>query len=266
MTGCEYKNSQMMFQRIREDHPDVMGNIGQYKFPGKGQRSTYVATALGLLTVFSHLPKKYSAKYNDECNKLMVRYLGGDTSIGKETEVFREVQERLPESNPMRQCGADVEAGVAGNLASDKMQQAAIAWHDKREKSATVRECLPNAGQGVYKKLNAGISYSVTGEYPNKYKASRGVKRGSARDIMTEEQLSMAHALERAIERAFKKHKDDPAAREQEVKRLEDNFYNAASPFHHESIQAVPPRPAIESPVSNNAYNTSCTVTIYQGR
>lgn len=253
MTGCKYSTIPRMFERIRAEHPEIMKDVGQYKFPGQGQRPTYVANALGLLSVFGYLPKKYSVRYHEEANKLMVRYLGGDTSIGPETVVIRAIQRRLPENHRMRPCGTDVEAGVAGNLASmdgTKEQQAAIAWNEIRtkareatkRKSKAVSVSLPGATKGIYAQLNCAIGKAATGEAPRHFKTRLGIpNKQSARDHYTRGQLSVVDTLENLFQCIAEGNPGDIGAIHNKSNEVAENMGKIVAPYLHRPLPVQGP-------------------------
>lgn len=112
ITGYNNNLSTKLLANIKAQHPKIISMLKKHKFSGKGQKETDVANSRGLLAVMRFLPKKYTAKYHDQVDILVARYFGGDISLGPESEAIRAAQECLPDQNPLRQCGADVEAGV----------------------------------------------------------------------------------------------------------------------------------------------------------
>ena len=110
---------------IKERHPEVTQNLGDFKFAGRGQRITPVANARGIVEITMLLPGHQAARVRRQAAELLVRYLGGDLALVDEVCALRCLQVELavqqPE-DPRRTFGEAVEAaphlaGMEGQLA-----------------------------------------------------------------------------------------------------------------------------------------------------
>ena len=93
-------------------YPEVAQNLGLFKFSGRAQRNTPVATCRGVVELVMLLPGRHAALVRKQACELLVRYLGGDMSLISEVCTLRGFQEELavraPE-DPARTLGEAVE-------------------------------------------------------------------------------------------------------------------------------------------------------------
>ena len=112
--GYDANSASTAVRRIREIYEGLDGKIADFKFPGRGQRSTPVTDARGAVELALLLPGRHAARIRRKAADLLVRWLGGDCGIIAEVCALRGVQEELaacaPE-DPLRIFGEDVEAG-----------------------------------------------------------------------------------------------------------------------------------------------------------
>ena len=208
---CSYVNARQLLCRIKSKYPELFQS--QVQFEGQGQIKVWVADAVGLLAILDKLPRKYVAQFQKERDTLLARYFGGDTSMADEVHAIRQAQQAAPHTHGMRVFGEAVEHGQIGNLQNANAQctttinTAAIEWHGKRdlskektkEKSAAIKDHMPDANCGTYARTNARICKAVTGMNPGQLKVKAGVKKyKSARDLMTTSQLGVVCVLEEA--------------------------------------------------------------------
>ena len=106
-------NAAFTFARLRNEHPEVTTNGGDFKFRGQGQKNTPVTDVRGAVEIILLLPGRQAARVRRQAAELMVRYLGGDLSLVDEVCAIRGFQEELaataPE-DPRRVFGEAVEA------------------------------------------------------------------------------------------------------------------------------------------------------------
>lgn len=86
LTGANTNNAA---EKIREIRNEVKDFIVNFKFPGRGQRETPVATPSNLVKIILALPNpggKYPllTKFRDYCAQTLVRSIGGDVSLADE--------------------------------------------------------------------------------------------------------------------------------------------------------------------------------------
>ncbi|KAK9830713.1 hypothetical protein WJX74_003840 [Apatococcus lobatus] len=103
-------NARKGWADLQKSHPEVVTLCDTFKFPGQGQQLTPVTDARGLVMIINLLPGERAAKFRAKGADIVVRYLGGDESLIAEIEQNRVVQANLPDSNPARLFGEDVEA------------------------------------------------------------------------------------------------------------------------------------------------------------
>ena len=81
-----------------------------FQFPGKYQRLTPVVNARGVVTIINLLPGPKAAIFRAKSADIIVRYIGGDTSLIQEIKRNAELQKRLPVNAPMALFGQDINA------------------------------------------------------------------------------------------------------------------------------------------------------------
>ena len=112
-TGKDQNNSAKDFRRLLAEHPEVDSICDDFRFPGKGQRSTKVTDARGVVEIIMLLPGRHAALVRRQAAELLVRYLGGDLTLVAEICRNRGLQEDLTSrapSHPLRVFGEAVEA------------------------------------------------------------------------------------------------------------------------------------------------------------
>ena len=107
-------NPRQKLADLRNTHPSVVSLTDDWQFPGARQRPTPVVDARGLVVLINLLPGAKAAAFRAAGADILVRYLGGDETLVGEIHRNRERQEALPEDNPLRIFGEDVEASARG--------------------------------------------------------------------------------------------------------------------------------------------------------
>jgi hypothetical protein len=278
VTGMDARQAQNALDYVKKKNPEVTEKISNCQFSGEGQRKTPVTTAAGLVSILRRLNRKYIAKFDNQLDELVVRYLGGDVSLNEEINNIRAAQEQAPADHPMRVFGEAVESGQVGNLVSTITEPAEIAdWHDKREfvkegtkeKSAQVQACFPFANAGVYARTNGHIGYAVTGEYPAQFKKKRQINKNKrTRDFYTRGQLGCVAGMEDMVKNLAGKSANENEF-EERVKRLRDAMHDVCKmgDLHGKSLAQPPPAPpaaiAAPTPPPTNLITNyfSCNVT-----
>ena len=110
ITGLSTNNCSNVWKRLQDDYPEVATNCSNFQFPGQGQRPTPVCDARGITEIIMMLPGTAAAQFRKKSADVVVRYLGGDTSLVEEIAANRLAQENLPEDHPMRLFGETVES------------------------------------------------------------------------------------------------------------------------------------------------------------
>lgn len=274
LTGMTYVQAKSAFTYVRQKHPQAEGEKFSYcQFSGERQRDTPVATASGMVWILRRLNRKYVAKFDDKLDELVVRYLGGDTSLNTEVSAIRDAQEEALEDAPARLFGDAVESGQVGRLRYVKHEGGeALEWQDKREKcredtkskSATLKSTLPGIPRAVYANANCNIGRAAIGKSPADLKRELGVsQRKSARDFMTTPQLNFVCTLENLTERMVPSCDGDASIFAQKQKQMCDEGFLWASKWglHDQrleetpktlSIDAAPKRACLENKKKSN--------------
>jgi hypothetical protein len=118
INGKDAHTSARDFQRICEQYPEVARKVNHFKFRGRGQRDTPIASLATMVEIIMLLPGSTAATVRVEAAKLLVRYLGGDLRLVEEVQTLRHVQEELAghaPRHPMRTFGEAVEASGESN-------------------------------------------------------------------------------------------------------------------------------------------------------
>jgi hypothetical protein len=114
VTGKDARKTAQDIGYVKERYPEVAQNLGLFKFPGRRQRETPVANIRGAVELVLLLPGHYAARIRHQAASLLVRFLGGDTSLVDEVCRIRGLQQELAVLNPedpRRVFGEAVEAG-----------------------------------------------------------------------------------------------------------------------------------------------------------
>ena len=100
----------MVWKRLKESHPELLTFCEHYNFQSDGRGlATPVTNAYGIIQVILVLPGRAAAGLRKTVADLLVRYIGGDTTLVEEIYGNRQVQEQLPPEHPARIFGETVE-------------------------------------------------------------------------------------------------------------------------------------------------------------
>jgi hypothetical protein len=111
VTGYAQDNRDKLFQRLCEQFPEVRMICTYFKFPGRGQRDTPVTDAEGITQILMLLPGRAAAIARQSAANVVVRYLGGDTSLVREIMANRDMQAQLEPDHPASIFGQSVRQG-----------------------------------------------------------------------------------------------------------------------------------------------------------
>ena len=109
-------NPHNVWTALQANHPEVLQDLENHKFPGPGQRDTPVLDARGAAQVIMLLPGRAAAEFRKEAAGVIVRFLGGDLSLVEELAANHLAQASLPDSHPARLFGQAVESERAKRL------------------------------------------------------------------------------------------------------------------------------------------------------
>ena len=74
VTGKHARKAAQDVGFVKERYPEVAQNLGLFKFPGKAQRNTPVATCCGVVELVMLLPGRHAARVRQHASELLVRY------------------------------------------------------------------------------------------------------------------------------------------------------------------------------------------------
>jgi hypothetical protein len=78
------KNPHQVWKNLTDRVPEVLQKVENFKFPGKGQRETPVATLEGFLEILVLLPGKVAAMVREKAVRTLVRAMRGDLTLVEE--------------------------------------------------------------------------------------------------------------------------------------------------------------------------------------
>ena len=111
LTGYPDDQSRGLFRRLLDSYPEVGASCTYFKFPGRGQRDTPVTNAEGITQIIMLLPGRAAAIARQSAVNVVVRYLGGDTSLVREIMANRDMQAQLEPDHPASIFGQSVRQG-----------------------------------------------------------------------------------------------------------------------------------------------------------
>ena len=135
-------------QSLLQNYPEVGPRLSNFKFSGRGQRETHVADAYVITEIIMVLPGRAAGSVRKAAASVLVRYLGGDTSIIDEIAQNHLDQQELDEDHPARIFGQTVESDTVKRkreevLVSElDLQLCEQAGALKRRKIESIQFCL----------------------------------------------------------------------------------------------------------------------------
>jgi hypothetical protein len=78
------KNPREVWKRMQETYSEVLTKTDRFKFKGRGQQETPVATVENCLYILGLLPGACGQSYRETAANLVRRYIEGDTELGVE--------------------------------------------------------------------------------------------------------------------------------------------------------------------------------------
>ena len=79
-----HKNPRDVWNELLERVPEVVGKCDNFKFPGKGQRETPVATLQVFLEILVTLPGRLAAQVREEAVRCLIRVMESDVTLAEE--------------------------------------------------------------------------------------------------------------------------------------------------------------------------------------
>ena len=103
------QNSRRVYDDVCNTYPELVRLVYNYTFQGRGQRPTPVVDARGAVYIMHVLQGRKASLFRINCADIVVRYLGGDTTLVAGIQRNAEIQAALPQEHPMRIFGEVVE-------------------------------------------------------------------------------------------------------------------------------------------------------------
>ena len=139
---CSSNAASVSWKRLNEAHPETTTFCHTYNFRSDGRGSpTPVTTASGIARIIMLLPGKAAAGLRKTASDLLVRYLGGDTTLVEEIYGNRQIQEQLPQDHPARIFGETVENEHLSGIKRG-IEEAALERQLKKERRMIITETL----------------------------------------------------------------------------------------------------------------------------
>ena len=140
--GCNGSTARGAWKRLNEAHPETVSFCNTYNFQANGTGTpTPVTTASGIARIIMLLPGKAAAGLRETASDLLVRYLGGDTTLVEEIYGNRQIQEQLPQTHPARIFGETVEKDRFSGIKMD-IEEARLESQLKNIRIGTVTNIL----------------------------------------------------------------------------------------------------------------------------
>jgi hypothetical protein len=115
LTGKSPHDAAQDYRRMLEQYPEVGATCSHFRFKGRGQRDTPVASISGIVELVFLLPGHHAARIRHQAASLLVRFVGGDLALVDDICRNRGLQEELAVQNPddpRRLAGEAVEAAA----------------------------------------------------------------------------------------------------------------------------------------------------------
>lgn len=97
------KNPKETWKNLMKIHEEEVVQFVYYlKFPGAGQRETPCINAKGLVKLLMWIPGKLAQEFRNQAADIMIRYIGGDTSLINEIKHTEQLHIQNGESNIFR--------------------------------------------------------------------------------------------------------------------------------------------------------------------
>ena len=171
VTGLNGNHAGKAYRDLTARYPEVHSVGVNFRFPGRGQRDTPVASVRGIVEIIMLLPGQQAARVRRQAAELLCRWLGGDLSLVDEVCAIRGFQEVLAASrpeDPRRVFGEAVEAtgGTVGSATTTQLARACT-------------EAITSAVPGIIERLSAHIDERLAQDRQRVNLNVRAPKRGA---------------------------------------------------------------------------------------
>ena len=140
--GCNNGAARVVWKRLNDAHPETLQFCNTYNFHPDGRGSpTPVTTASGIARIIMLLPGKAAAGLRETASDLLVRYLGGDTTLVEEIYGNRQIQEQLPQNHPARIFSETVENDRLSGIKMD-IEEATLERQLKKARQDVIGDTL----------------------------------------------------------------------------------------------------------------------------
>ena len=137
--GYQSTHTTQTFKKVIQKFPEVYKSVVIWKFPGAGQRETYVTDSKGLLKILMHIPGRRSAVIRDRVADIANRYFAGDLSLCADIREINHKLNQLEESDPTNPALACRSSAVSHeNQLSDEERQSRKRKREMEDEMAEV--------------------------------------------------------------------------------------------------------------------------------
>ncbi|NES66041.1 MAG: KilA-N domain-containing protein [Okeania sp. SIO2D1] len=166
-------NPWQVWNRLSEEHSEVLTKCEDFQFPGKGQKLTPVATLQVFLEILVLLPGRIAASVRESAIRTLIRYMNGDPTLVDEIldrithpQIIRDIENMIKErrnsaygggvpdgtmDNPLREISSEVKTGYG--------------WLNKtKEMTDLLVKLATHVGHFVIDREAPHRSYSSTGK------------------------------------------------------------------------------------------------------
>ena len=100
VTGLNGNHAGKAYRDLTARYPEVHSVGVNFRFAGRGQRDTPVASVRGIVEIIMLLPGQQAARVRRQAAELLCRYLGGDLALVDEVCRIRGFQEEMAAQRP----------------------------------------------------------------------------------------------------------------------------------------------------------------------
>jgi len=101
-SGCKKESTRKLWQRIKNEYNNIVTDCRVIKFDGKKQKETPCINMTGFVKLLMIIPGKLADKFRSDVAPIIIRNLGGDTSLINEIKYTDQLHIQNGESNIFR--------------------------------------------------------------------------------------------------------------------------------------------------------------------
>ena len=133
ITGKPTNHARASLGRVRHKYPAVAEKLSFFRFPGRGQKRTYVVDVRGIVEIVMLLPGEQAAGVRRQAAELLCSFLGGDVAIVDEVCTMLGNPEQLAVQAPEgpRRLLGEVFADTTRDTGASQMAQMIAAMNER---------------------------------------------------------------------------------------------------------------------------------------